>query len=363
MDADQLIGDAANSGQHGASRRGTVTATQSGSPLSRFEATELLSLHGDMVRLRAFDEQALAYHRQGRLGTYAVNWGHEAIQAGAVRALAPTDWVFPSYRESAVGLLRGMPIETVLSWWRGEPAGCWDPYEQCVANICVPVGTHVPHAVGFAWGSRMKGEDRCALAFFGDGATSEGAFHEGLTFAGVVRPPVILLCNNNGWAISTPVSAQTGARELADKASGYGIPSVRVDGGDVLAVYEATRAAVERARGGEGPTFIEAVTYRMAQHATADEPSLYLDEERVAAERERECITRFDHQLQELGVLAETEARKVHEISRAEVRAAMAAVERRSPAGAGGMFEVAYANPPPGIFRDRDEAVREDGGR
>ena len=151
-----------------------------------------------------------------------------------------------------------MPVSTVLSWWRGHPAGWWNPRDYNVASICVPIATQVPHAVGFAWGSRLKGEDRVALTLFGDGATSEGAFHEGATFAGVMKAPVVLLCNNNQWAISTPLSKQTAAESLVDKAVGYGIPGVRVDGGDVLAVYEATRDAVERARAGDGPTFIEA---------------------------------------------------------------------------------------------------------
>ncbi len=144
---------------------------------------------------------------------------------------------------------------------------------------------------------RLKGEDRVALAFFGDGATSEGAFHEGATFAGVMKAPVVLFCNNNQWAISTPLSAQTAAPTLADKAIGYGIPGVRVDGGDVLAVYEATRDAVARARAGEGPTFIEAVTYRAAPHATADDPSIYIDPERVEEERENECVGRYERYL------------------------------------------------------------------
>jgi pyruvate dehydrogenase E1 component alpha subunit len=329
------------------------------SALDGLEPEELLGLHRDMALLRAFDEQAVAYQRQGRLGTYALHWGHEAMQAGALAALEAADWVFPSYRESAVGLLRGMPIETVLSWWRGEPAGAWDPYEQSVANVCVPIGTHVPHAVGYAWGARMNGDDSCALAFFGDGATSEGAFHEGLTFAGVVRAPVVLLCNNNGWAISTPVSSQTAAESLSDKAAGYGIPAVRVDGGDVLAVYRATRTAIERARAGAGPTFVEAVTYRMAPHATADEPSLYLDPERVAAEREHECLVRYERALQEHGLLSAGEAEQVRQSRKDEVRAAMAVVEQRSPQPPTVMFDVAFGDPPPGVLSDRDELERE----
>jgi pyruvate dehydrogenase E1 component subunit alpha len=282
---------------------------------------DLLSLYRDMVLLRTYDERSLVYHRQGRIGTYAIFWGHEAMQVGAVRALADQDWIFPSYRESAVGLLRGMPVETVLSWWRGHPAGWWDPREYRLASIAVPIATHVPHAVGFAWGKRLRGEDTCALVFFGDGATSEGAFHEGANFAAVMQAPVVLLCNNNYWAISTPLTAQTRAETLADKALGYGIPGLRVDGGDVLAVYEATREAVARARVGEGPTFVEAVTYRCAPHATADDPSAYVDAERIEIERENECFGRYERYLRRIGVLND----ELVEAARAEALEAMRA--------------------------------------
>jgi pyruvate dehydrogenase E1 component alpha subunit len=288
---------------------------------------DLLSLYRDMVLLRTYDERSLVYHRQGRIGTYAIFWGHEAMQVGAVRALADQDWIFPSYRESAVGLLRGMPVETVLSWWRGHPAGWWDPREYRLASIAVPIATHVPHAVGFAWGKRLRGEDTCALAFFGDGATSEGAFHEGANFAAVMQAPVVLLCNNNYWAISTPLPAQTRAETLADKAVGYGIPGVRVDGGDVLAVYEATREALVRARAGEGPTFVEAVTYRCAPHATADDPSAYVDADRVESERENECFGRYERYLRRVGVLNDELAEAARAEALEAMRAGIAAAE------------------------------------
>src|SRR5919204_1586010 len=181
----------------------------------------LLALHGSMVLLRTYDERSLTYHRQGRIGTYAIFWGTEAIQAGSVQALEADDWVFPSYRESAIGLLRGMPPATVLSWWRGHPAGWWNPLDYNVASICVPIATHVPHAAGLAWGEKLKGESTVAIAYFGDGATSEGSFHEGANLAGVTGAPAILFCNNNQWAISTPLDAQTAAETLADKAVGY----------------------------------------------------------------------------------------------------------------------------------------------
>jgi pyruvate dehydrogenase E1 component alpha subunit len=319
---------------------------------------ELLALYRNLVLLRTYDERSVVYHRQGRIGTYAIFWNHEAMQVGSVFALEERDWIFPAYRESAIGLLRGIPISTVLSWWRGHPAGWWNPEEYGVASICVPIATQVPHAVGFAWGSRLKGEDRVALVLFGDGATSEGAFHEGATFAGVMKAPVILFCNNNQWAISTPLSAQTAAPTLADKAIGYGIPAVRVDGGDVLAVYEATREAVARARAGDGPTFIEAVTYRAAPHATADDPSIYIDPERVEEERENECVGRYERYLLRSGVLTEEQAGETKQEALELMRAGIAAAEAEPPAEPRLVFEHAYANPPPSLADDLAELRR-----
>jgi pyruvate dehydrogenase E1 component alpha subunit len=321
-------------------------------------SAELLQLYRNLVLLRTYDERSVVYHRQGRIGTYAIFWNHEAMQAGSVFALEDRDWIFPAYRESAIGLLRGMPVSTVLSWWRGHPAGWWNPKDYNVASICVPIATQIPHAVGLAWGSRLKGEDTVALTLFGDGATSEGAFHEGATFAGVMKAPVILFCNNNQWAISTPLSKQTAAPTLADKAIGYGIPGVRVDGLDVLAVYEATRDAVLRARAGDGPTFIEAVSYRAAPHATADDPSLYIDPERVEEQRENECVGRFERYLRRLGVLDEGHAEAVKTEALEVMRAGIAEAEAEPPADPSLVFEHAYADPPPSLLTDREELRR-----
>jgi pyruvate dehydrogenase E1 component alpha subunit len=309
----------------------------------------MLELYRSMVLLRTYDERSLVYHRQGRIGTYAIFWGHEAMQAGSVHALEAGDWIFPSYRESAIGLLRGMPPSTVLHWWRGHPAGWWNPAEYNVASICVPIGTHVPHAAGLAWGKKLKGERACAIAYFGDGATSEGAFHEGANFAGVMRAPLILLCNNNQWAISTPVSAQTHAATLADKAVGYGMPGVRVDGGDVLAVYEATREAADRARAGEGPTFIEAVTYRVAPHATADDPRAYIDLERVEQEKQNECLGRYGRYLRRLGVLGEELAEEIRAEAVEAMRRGIAEAEAEPDPDPELVFEHAYVEPPPNL--------------
>jgi pyruvate dehydrogenase E1 component alpha subunit len=311
--------------------------------------SELLELYRRMVLLRVFDERALVYHRQGRIGTYAIAWNHEAIQAGATFALGEDDWIFPSYRESPIGLVRGMPPATILQWWRGHPSGWWNPLDWNLASICVPIATHVPHAAGLAWGKKLKGDPGVAMVFFGDGATSEGAFHEGANFAAVMQAPLVLICNNNGWAISTPLSAQTHAETLADKAVGYGMPGVRVDGLDVLAVYEAAREAVERARAGGGPTLIEAVHYRAAPHATADDPRAYIDIERVEEERKHECVGRFERYLLEAGVLDDGLVAQARTDAEDAMRTGIAEAEAEPPPDPALLYEHAYADPPPEI--------------
>jgi pyruvate dehydrogenase E1 component alpha subunit len=319
---------------------------------------ELLDLYRDLVLLRTYDERSVVYHRQGRIGTYAIFWGHEAMQAGSAYALADEDWIFPSYRESAIGLLRGLPAETILSWWRGHPSGWWNPADYNVASICVPIGTHVPHAAGLAWGKKLRGESAAAIVYFGDGATSEGAFHEGANFAGVMRAPLVLLCNNNQWAISTPVASQTAAESLADKAAGYGIPAVRVDGGDVLAVYEATSEALQRARAGDGPTFVEAVTYRMGPHATADDPTAYVDLVRVGRERENECVGRYERYLRRLGLLDDERVSDVKARAAQVIREGIVTAEAEPAADPSLLFAHAYADPPASFASDLAELRR-----
>jgi pyruvate dehydrogenase E1 component alpha subunit len=319
---------------------------------------DLVELYRQLVLLRTYDERSVVYHRQGRIGTYAIFWNHEAMQVGATYALSDEDWIFPSYRESAIGLLRGMPADTVLSWWRGHPAGWWNPADYNLGSICVPIGTHVPHAAGLAWGKKLRGETACAIAFFGDGATSEGAFHEGANFAGVLKAPLVLFCNNNQWAISTPLEAQTAAETLADKAVGYGMPAVRVDGADVLAVYDASREAVARARAGDGPTFIEAVTYRAAPHATADDPGMYIDPERVEEERRRECVGRFEGYLRRRGLLPDELRERIRDEAAQLMREAIGKAEGKPDPDPALIFSHAYAAPPRSFDHDLAELRR-----
>jgi pyruvate dehydrogenase E1 component alpha subunit len=216
----------------------------------------------------------------------------------------------------------------------------------------------VPHAAGLAWGKRLRGESACAVVFFGDGATSEGSFHEGANFAAVMRAPLILLCNNNQWAISTPLEAQTRAETLADKAVGYGMPGVRVDGADVLAVYEATREAVTRARAGDGPTFIEAVTYRTAPHATADDPKAYIDLERVEDEKKTECVGRYEGYLRRLGILGDDLADQIRAEAADAMRSGIAEAEAEPAADLSLLFDHTFADPPATFDTDLAELRR-----
>jgi pyruvate dehydrogenase E1 component alpha subunit len=320
-----------------------------GREVDGLSADDLLDLYRQLVLMRTYDERSVVYHRQGRIGTYAIYWGHEAMQVGSAYALEDDDWIFPSYRESAIGLLRGIPAQTILQWWRGHPSGWWSPADYNVASICVPIGTHVPHAAGLAWGEKLKGNSTVAIAYFGDGATSEGAFHEGANLAAVMQAPLILFCNNNQWAISTPLEAQTHAEALVDKAVGYGMPGVRVDGGDVLAVYEATREAAERARAGGGPTLIEAVTYRAAPHATADDPRVYIDLDRVEEEKRNECVGRYESYLRRLGVLDDATAEEIKNDALETMRQGIAAAEAEPDPDPELVFDNAYVLPPPNL--------------
>ncbi|MCL1595224.1 MAG: thiamine pyrophosphate-dependent enzyme [Actinomycetia bacterium] len=234
-----------------------------------------VAMYTDMVGTRTFDRKATIAQRQGRIGTYAIAEGHEAIQIGSAHALRPGDFVYPGYREHGVQIVRGMPLETILSYWRGLPNTTWDPPAMDQMVITVPIGSHLPHAVGHAYARRMLGKDVVTATYIGDGGTSENDFHSGLNFAGVWKTPTVFIASNNFYAISVPYEQQTASANLADKALGYGIPSERVNGFDVVAVYDATLRAVERAARGDGPTFIEAICYRFGPHATADDPALY----------------------------------------------------------------------------------------
>ncbi|RJQ77137.1 pyruvate dehydrogenase (acetyl-transferring) E1 component subunit alpha [Pseudonocardiaceae bacterium YIM PH 21723] len=266
---------------------------------------ELLAAYRALVLGRRFDRQATTMVKQGRLAVYPSSNGQEASQVGAVLATRNDDWLFPTYRDCVALVTRGVDPVGVLTLLRGDWHSGYDPYEQHVAPQCTPLATQSLHGVGLAHAARLKGEDTVALVFIGDGATSEGDFHEALNFAAVFKAPVVFFVQNNGFAISVPLDKQSVAPSLAHKAIGYGIPGKRVDGNDVAAVISVVSAAVERARAGEGPTLIEAHTYRIDAHTNADDATRYRDAHDVEAWRGKDPVSRIDAYLRGTGALTE----------------------------------------------------------
>lgn len=290
---------------------------------------ELIEFQRLMLLSREFDRRALALQRQGRLGTYPMLEGQEAAQIGSVMAVRAEDFVYPSYREHGVQIARGIPLEVTLSYWRGLPNAEWDPYRWNTMIVTIPIASQLAHAVGHAYTTAASGTDAVTMTYFGDGATSETDFHSAMNFAGVWRTPTVFFCSNNGYAISVPLEKQTASETIAQKGIAYGIPGVRVDGMDVLAVFAATAEAIERARAGNGPTLIEAVCYRYGAHATADDARLYRPESEEALWRDRDPIDRYRRFLEREGLWsAEHEADVVGEAA-AAFEAAISAIEER----------------------------------
>ncbi|WP_159701649.1 pyruvate dehydrogenase (acetyl-transferring) E1 component subunit alpha [Arthrobacter sp. 18067] len=263
---------------------------------------QLASLYQDMVVIRRIDTEATYLQRQGELALWPPLLGQEAAQIGSGRALREDDFVFPSYRENGVAYCRGVNLGDIVRVWRGNAHSGWDPYELNMATPQVIIGAQSLHATGYAMGIKNDDSDAVALTYFGDGATSQGDVNEAMVFAASFQVPVIFFCQNNQWAISEPVGLQARVH-ISSRAPGFGIPSIRVDGNDVLAVLAATRMAMHRARTGGGPTFIEAVTYRMGPHTTADDPTRYRDKAEMDQWAAKDPISRLEALLKSRGVL------------------------------------------------------------
>jgi pyruvate dehydrogenase E1 component alpha subunit len=321
----------------------------------------LLRLHRAMVLGRRFDERLLSLQRQGRIGTFAPITGQEASQLGAVAPLRDSDWMAPSFRETAAELWRGKAVETVILAFGGYGEGWPEEKQHNDLPVSVPVASQVLHAVGIAWAIKYRQKDDVAMAFLGDGGTSEGDFHEGLNFAGVYQAPVIIVCQNNQWAISVPRSKQTHSKTLAQKALAYGIPGIQVDGNDVLAVYAASKEAIDRARAGEGATLIENVTYRMMMHTTADDPKRYRTDKEVDAWQKRDPITRFQKYLNDKGLLSKDKTKALEEGIMAEIQKAVDNAEAMMKKAGDplDMFEHAYASLPPYTQEQKEELIQE----
>jgi 2-oxoisovalerate dehydrogenase E1 component alpha subunit len=328
---------------------------------------QLISVYSRMASARWLDERLMALQRQGRVGFHIGSSGEEATVLGAGFALDEHDWVFPSYREYAVALLRGMPLRQLLDHMVGN-AGDLSKGRQMpshytyragrMISISSPVGTQLTQAVGFAWAAKLRRERCAVLTYFGEGTTSSAEFHTAMNFAGVVGAPTVFLCRNNGWAISTPAAAQTATRTFAEKSSAYAIPSMRCDGNDVLAMIWATRRALAAARRGEGPTFIEAVTYRLAGHSSSDEAQVYRSDEEVAVWRARDPVARCRGLLERNALWSRTRQEELERDLEAEFKSALEAAEQADAPDVDSMFDDVYANLPAHLLEQRRSLQR-----
>ncbi|MGO8946998.1 MAG: thiamine pyrophosphate-dependent enzyme [Ktedonobacterales bacterium] len=315
---------------------------------------QLRELYRMMVICQRLDREGVNLQRQGELGLWGPHAGHEAIQVGAALALAPTDWIFPYYRDFDMAVCRGIDPAAWMTISRGLAHGGWDPYQYRVAPFIIPVGTQIPHAVGFALGCKLDHEQTAVLVGFGEGATSTGDWHEAMNFAGVFNLPVIFLCENNQWAISVPMRQQVAGR-IVDRAAGYGFPGVRVDGTDVLSVYAVVGAAAERARRGGGPYLIEALTYRTQAHTTSDDPSRYRSEADAAPWVGKEPVQRAAERLAVREAFDDTFSKTVADEAdqwALEMRQLLLNAPVPHPAR---VFDLVFANPPSALLQEKSE--------
>jgi pyruvate dehydrogenase E1 component alpha subunit len=312
-----------------------------------------------MVLARRLDRECIALQRQGELTVYPGFEGQEAAQIGAAFALAEQDFVFPTFRELAMAMVRGVDPVRYLWYHRGTwHGGPYDPRTTRFGPIAIPIATQIAHAAGYALGQHLDGTDAVTVACFGDGATSEGDFHEAANMAGVWHLPLVLFCQNNGWAISVPTARQT-AGEIWRRAEGYGFPGVRVDGNDVLAVYAAVREACTRARAGEGPTLIEALTYRIGAHSTADDAGRYRDDAEVDRARRFDPITRFSAWMRTAGHVDDEQVHAWEEEAETFALSVRQGLTAQGAPPAEWAFDWVYADPPAPFLRQREEALHD----
>lgn len=318
---------------------------------------QLTSLYEDLTVIRRIDVEATALQRQGELGLWPPLLGQEAAQVGSARALRDDDFVFSSYRENGVAYCRGVDLADILRVWRGTAASGWDPYTVNMATPQIIIGAQTLHATGYAMGIQNDGADSVAVTYFGDGATSEGDVNEAMVFAASFQVPVVFFCSNNHWAISEPVRLQSHV-QLADRATGFGIPSLRVDGNDVLAVMAATRVALDRARHGGGPTFIEAVTYRMGPHTTADDPTRYRDANELEDWAAKDPISRIKSLLDRKGLLTDQLQQQVQDKADAVARELRAGCINMPDPEPLEVFKHVYSSPNSWLDRQQDHYTR-----
>lgn len=314
--------------------------------LSEVKEEQVKMFYYNMLRLRTYDKKGKALQRQGRIGTYVPFEGQEASQVGSALALDEKDWMFPTYRDHGATLTFGADMDRLLLHWNGRVEGCVPSLTKKIFPAAIPIATQLPHATGAAMAEVYKGTNNCSIVYFGDGATSEGDFHEGINIASVFKAPVVFFNQNNGYAISVPIDKQMNSETIAQKSESYGIPGIRVDGMDVFAVYLAVKEALDRARRGEGPTLIEAVTMRFGPHTTADDPTKYRDQEKIDEERDRlDPLLRVERLMKNLNMWDEEWVEKIEKEIDTELNEAidrMEAYEKPNPAH---MFDYVFEEP------------------
>lgn len=328
----------------------------------------LLKMYRNMALTRAFDERGMMLQRQGRIGFYVPSSGQEAIQTGTAASLDKNDWIFPSYREPGIFLYRGASLFSLLCnlWGNKEDVGKgrqmpvhYGFADLRLFSISSPIATQVIQAVGAAVASRIQKKKEISITYFGDGGTSENDFHTGLTFAGAFKAPTVFICTNNQYAISVPFSKQTGCKKIVDKAVGYGMPGIAVDGNDVLAVYQVSQEAVDRARRGEGPSFIECLTLRMGPHSSSDDPTRYRDEKLFEAWKKRDPIARFRNYLAQKKLWDDKKEAALQEQLKQEIAAAIEKAEPVPPPDLDDLFTDVYAELTPQLQRQREALLKE----
>ena len=316
-----------------------------------------LKLYKRILFTRLVDQRCLSLQRQGRMGTYAPIWGQEACQIGSAYQLQKGDWVFPAFREVGVTLMMGVPLKTFLLYWMGNEIGSRAPEGVNVMPVSIPVGTHPLHAVGTAWAAKLRGEKTVAITYFGDGATSEGDFHEAMNFAGVFKTPTIFFCQNNQYAISVPRSLQTASETIAQKAIAYGFDGIQVDGNDLFAVMVATKEAVDKARSGGGPTLIEGVTFRFGPHTTADDPTKYRTEKEIEPWKPLDPMIRVQSYLKAKDLWNEEAERQMTDESQKEIDQAVNEAEAVPIPAVEEVFKYVFADMTPPL-REQLEYLR-----
>lgn len=333
---------------------------------------DLKRLYRFMLETRALDTRAVSLQRQGRIGFYVPSTGEEAIQVGTAFGLRPDDWFFPAYREQGAALVHGMTLREVLCQLYGNiedlNKGRQMPNHFGCKRVnfvptSSPVATQLPHAVGAGYAAKYRKDPVVTVAYFGDGGTSTGEFHAAMNFAGVWKTPTLFICRNNQWAISAPLAKQTASETIAIKAVAYGMPGVRADGNDVLAMYKVTQEAAERARGGSGPTLIEGVTYRMGPHSTSDDPKRYVPREALEEWQRKDPIKRFEIFLQGRDLLDKGEAEALKAEVEAELSEAVRAVEALPPQPVESIFYDVYEEMPWNLKEEMADALRWHGRR